>query len=72
MLERIGDVILRFKSYERLFPTHESLIHSLSLVYLDVLEFCIQAKNLFQKAKKHKCEFTPVICGNKWAAIARC
>lgn len=55
MLERIGDVIPRFKYYETLFPKHEWLLDSLSAVYLDIITFCVDAKAIFQKAKKKKC-----------------
>ncbi|KAH8154666.1 uncharacterized protein LAJ45_01195 [Morchella importuna] len=54
MLERIGDVIPRFKAYERLFPNHEQLLYSLSVVYLDIINFCVDAKNVFQKVKNRK------------------
>lgn len=56
MLERIGDVIPRFKTYENLFPKHEQLLYSLSSIYLDIIVFCADAKSLFQKAKKQRCK----------------
>ena len=30
MLARIGDVLPRFRNYERLFPNHQQLLHSIS------------------------------------------
>ena len=51
MFERIGDVLPRFRAYERLFPDNERLLHSLSLVYVDILKFCFDAKAVFRRNK---------------------
>ena len=51
MLERIGDVLPRFRAYERLFPNNDRLLHSLSLVYVDILKFCYNAKAVFRCSK---------------------
>jgi hypothetical protein len=51
MFTRIGDVLPRFQLYEALFPSHERLVQALSVVYLDILIFCIDAKAVFRKAK---------------------
>ena len=37
--------------YEILFPAHETLVQSLSVVYLDVLAFCSDAKAMFRRSK---------------------
>ena len=52
MLSRIGDVLPRFQAYMKLFPTHERLRQALCDVYLDVIEFCTDAKSTFIKARK--------------------
>ena len=52
MLSRIGDILPRFRTYLRLFPTHERLRQALCNVYLDVMEFCTDAKSTFIKARK--------------------
>ena len=54
MLAQIGDVLPRFRIYERLFKNHERLLVALSAVYLDVLRFCSASKDLFVKARKSK------------------
>lgn len=48
MFARIGDVLPRFKTYERLFSKHERLIQALSMAYLDIITFCIDAKDIFR------------------------
>ncbi|KAF4633554.1 hypothetical protein G7Y89_g4566 [Cudoniella acicularis] len=52
MFVRISDVLPRFRVYERLFPSHEPLIHALSVVYVDILRFSTEAKAVFRKAKR--------------------
>ena len=54
MLAQIGDVLPRFRIYERLFKNHERLLVALSAGYLDILRFCIASKDLFVKARKSK------------------
>ena len=49
MFVRIGDVLPRFRIYEKLFPDHDRLRQALSKAYVDVLEFCRQAKLIFRK-----------------------
>lgn len=52
MLNRISDLLPRLRIYETLFPTHERLVQSLSKIYVDVLQFCFDAKNVFRRAKR--------------------
>jgi hypothetical protein len=54
MLSRIGDVLPRFHAYGRLFRTHEHVRHALSMVYLDIITFCSDAKRVFQEARKQR------------------
>ena len=49
MFARIGDVLPRFRTYERLFSNHESLIQALSMAYLDIITFCTNAKAVFRR-----------------------
>jgi hypothetical protein len=51
MFARIGDVLPRFRDYERLFPNHERLLQALSTVYVDIMKFCVKAKGVFRQAK---------------------
>lgn len=48
MFARIGDVIPRFKTYERLFSIHERLVDALSIAYLDIITFYTNAKAVFR------------------------
>ncbi|KAK6502864.1 hypothetical protein TWF481_007904 [Arthrobotrys musiformis] len=52
MFERIGDVLPRFDSYAKLFPSQAYLLHALSLVYLDILLFCAASKQVFLEGRK--------------------
>ncbi|KAK6359991.1 hypothetical protein TWF696_001112 [Orbilia brochopaga] len=54
MFERIGDVLPRFNTYAQLFASRAYLLHSLSLVYLDILQFCTAAKQVFLDSKQSK------------------
>lgn len=49
---RIGDVLPRFKVYEKLFPNHESLTHALSDAYVDIIVFCSDAKAVFRRGQR--------------------
>lgn len=49
MFVRIGDLLPRFRVYENLFPSHERLVQALSVVYVDVLTFCTEAKVVFRR-----------------------
>ena len=52
MLTRIGDVLPRCRVYQSLFPSHEQLLQAISLAYLDIIYFCMDAKETFRKLKK--------------------
>ncbi|KAL2039046.1 hypothetical protein N7G274_008095 [Stereocaulon virgatum] len=52
MFANIGDVLPRFRIYEKLFSNHEVLIQSLSQVYVDIIEFCTAAKKIFRDGKR--------------------
>ncbi|KAF2786863.1 hypothetical protein K505DRAFT_258984 [Melanomma pulvis-pyrius CBS 109.77] len=47
MFARIGDALPRFRIYQSLFRKHERLLRALSAAYLDILKFCIMAKDFF-------------------------
>lgn len=51
MFNRISDLLPRLRVYEQLFPNHESLVQALSVIYLDVLKFCSDAKTMFRRTK---------------------
>lgn len=50
MLCQLETRLARFRIYEKLFQKHARVLHSLSSVYLDIIEFCMQARSVFQKA----------------------
>ena len=52
MLTRIGDVLPRCRVYQSLFSSHERLLQAISLAYLDIIYFCMDAKETFRKLKK--------------------
>lgn len=52
MFARIGDVLPRFRTYERLFSNHEPLIQALSMAYLDIITFCTDAKDVFRRGQR--------------------
>ena len=52
MFERIGDILPRFQAYERLFPSNERLVQSLSIVYVDILKFCSDVKAVFRRGNR--------------------
>ena len=51
MFKCIGDILPRFRSYERLYSSHAGLLQALSVVYVDILKFCFEAKGVFRQAK---------------------
>ena len=48
MFARIGDILPRLRDYERLFGSHERLVQAISMLYVDILEFCADVKSLFR------------------------
>ena len=52
MFTRIGDVLPQFQVYEKLFPDHERLIHAISVVYVDIIGFCSDAKAVFRRGQR--------------------
>jgi len=61
MFKTIGDVLPRFRTYEKLFGTHERLTQELSVAYLIILKFCTKAKAVFRKAKSPKCKCSKIL-----------
>lgn len=52
MFSRISAVLPRYRVYESLFPDHERLLAALTKSYLDIIIFCVDAKELFGKARR--------------------
>ena len=52
MFSRIGDVLPRFRVYEKLFSSHERLVQSISLAYVDIIEFCRKGKAVFRHGRR--------------------
>ncbi|KAF2495524.1 hypothetical protein BU16DRAFT_610481 [Lophium mytilinum] len=57
ILARIGDVLPRFRIYERLFPDHTRLVLALADAYLDIIKFCTDAKAVFTAGKNSRKPF---------------
>ena len=53
MFARIGDVLPRFRTYEKLFSNYERLIEALSIAYLDIITFCSDAKAVFRSRSSY-------------------
>ena len=49
MFNRIADVLPRLQVYERLFANHDRLLDMIFTAYLDILNFCIDAKGTLRK-----------------------
>jgi hypothetical protein len=47
MYERIGDLLPRFRSYERLFSSHPQLLVYLADAYLEIVQFSYDASRVF-------------------------
>lgn len=54
MFASIGDVLPTFRVYQQLFAGHYFLLQALSEVYLDIIEFCMGAKQVFDKVKQKR------------------
>ena len=54
MFGRIGDILPRFRIYEKLFPDHHRLVQALSRAYLEILNFCSKAKAVFRRGKRSR------------------
>ena len=52
MFTRIGDNLPRCQVYQSLFPCHGRLLQAISVVYLDIIYFCVDAKTAFRKLKE--------------------
>lgn len=52
MFSSIGDVLPRFRIFERLFSSHELLIQALSKVYVEIISFCAEAKRVFRDGQR--------------------
>jgi hypothetical protein len=49
MFGLIGNILPRFQGFEELFSDHRRLVHALSVVYLDIMTFCMDVKAVFRK-----------------------
>ena len=52
MFERIGDILPTCEVFQSLFPGHGRLLQAISVVYVDIIYFCVDAKTTFRKLKK--------------------
>lgn len=59
MFAQIGDVLPRFRVFERLFGSHERLVHALALAYVDILGFCPNAKAVFRRGRRPSGQLPP-------------
>ncbi|KAL8727649.1 MAG: hypothetical protein Q9166_005885 [cf. Caloplaca sp. 2 TL-2023] len=52
MFAEVGDALPRFRVYENLFSSQERLVQALSVVYVDILTFCTEAKAVFRRGRR--------------------
>ena len=76
MFSSIGDILPRFRIYERLFSNHELLTQALSKVFVDIISFCTEAKRVFrdgQRATSKSCEqVCPETMQTNWIRFKDC
>ena len=70
MFSSIGDVLPRFRIFERLFSNHELLIQALSKVYVDIISFCAEVKKVFRDAQRATSESCNRTCQETHRLIA--
>jgi hypothetical protein len=61
MLAQIGDVLPRFRIYERLYHDHERLLVALSRAWLDIIHFCTRTKDFFLNANRSMSESAIIV-----------
>ncbi|CZR70190.1 uncharacterized protein PAC_20091 [Phialocephala subalpina] len=54
VLERIGYVLPRFRTYQRIFGHHQRIITALSVAYLDIITFCGEIKVFIRGIQKSR------------------
>ena len=52
MFTQIGNILPRLLDYENLFGSHARLALAISATYVDILEFCVDAKSVFRASKR--------------------
>ncbi|KAL8797124.1 MAG: hypothetical protein Q9195_000591 [Heterodermia aff. obscurata] len=71
MLARIGDVLPRFRVYENLFSSHERLVQSLSVAYVDIITFCTKSKAVFRHGRRSSLNNLSVTFKLSWKPFER-
>ncbi|KAL8756238.1 MAG: hypothetical protein Q9199_003060 [Rusavskia elegans] len=71
MFARIGDLLPRFRVYENLFPSHERLVQTLSVVYIDILTFCAEAKAVFRRERRSSKIDLGILFKSSWKPFER-
>ena len=69
MFSSIGDVLPRFRIFERLFSNHELLIQALSKVYVDIISFCAEAKRVFRDGQRATSKLCNQTCQKTYKLI---
>lgn len=69
MFSSIGDVLPRFRIFERLFSNHELLIQALSKVYIDIISFCVEAKRVFRDGQRATSKLCNQTCQETYGLI---
>jgi hypothetical protein len=54
MLESIGDSLPRFSKYSSLFPNTPGLQNALFKIYIEILQFSVDARAIFKKRHSGK------------------
>ena len=52
MFTQIGSILPQLRDYERLFESHARLALAITAIYVDILEFCADAKSVFRTTKR--------------------
>ncbi|KAL8684681.1 MAG: hypothetical protein Q9224_006190, partial [Gallowayella concinna] len=71
MFASIGDVLPRFRLYEKLFPSHERLVQALSITYVDILTFCTNAKAVFRRDRRSSLINLSILFKSTWKPFER-
>ena len=52
MFTQIGGILPQLRDYEKLFESHARLALAITAIYVDILEFCADAKSVFRTARR--------------------
>ena len=59
MFNQIGNLLPQLRDYQKLFESHERLALAITASYVDILEFCADAKAVFRNARDRSSKNIP-------------